>query len=116
MKELVRDILDLEDIKGVLLVSEEGGLLFEEMLAPLHPGPENQPWLSRLSAVVRAPEMELVYEDDRVYIRRITGAFLIVWMGGFAPTAMVRVRCDLLIPSLERTLGFKGRRRLFPRF
>ena len=116
MKNLFRDILQLDDIKGIILLSEDGAVLFKELLAPTAGDLENSDWISGLSNVDRADEIEFVYENDRIYVRKMAGACLLIWMGGFAPAAMVRVNCDILIPSLEKSLSARGLRRFFKKF
>jgi hypothetical protein len=46
-------------------------------------------------------EADLIFEKMRIYIRRADVGYLVVFMGLFAPAAMVRMSCDMLLPVLK---------------
>ena len=56
---------------------------------------------------------DLIFENSRVYLRRTELGYLFVLMDAFAQTALVRLNCDILAPSLKEMKGGKGLRRLF---
>ncbi len=108
MKALFQDILHLDDMKGVVVLGQDGVVLFHEFLRESGTDLKNLTRLARVPELSKAREMEFLYEHDRLYLRRLSGGFIIVWTGVFAPMAMVRLSCDVLIPSIERTLSSKG--------
>jgi len=114
MKKLFKDILNMNDVKGVMLFSFTGELLFKEFVSPLSEEPEKKDWwrLFFLS-LNKVNEAELVFEKSRLYIRKTELGFLMILMGCFAPVAMVRLNCDILIPALKQTTTMSGLKRFF---
>jgi hypothetical protein len=114
MKDLFEDILEMEDVHGVLLVSPEGEVIFEEFNTPPSKSRDSN---GSLPEVIRdledIREADLVFEKTRVYIRKTDAGFFIAHMGEFASAAMVRLNCDMLLPSLKQVKGGKGLRHLF---
>jgi hypothetical protein len=116
MKDLFSEILALEDIQGVLLLSLEGETIFKALNAPVH----NENELGNcFHEIVRAlngiREADLLLEKVRVYIRKSNTSYLIVLMGSFASAAMVRLSCDMILPSLNDAKAGKGLRQIFKR-
>jgi hypothetical protein len=115
MKALFQDILHMDDMKGVVILDPNGAVLFHEFLQDQVPDLKNLGRLARVPEVRKTREMELLYEHDRLYLRTLGTGLIIVWTGVFASMAMVRLSCEVLIPSLETTLAAKGWRRLWKR-
>jgi hypothetical protein len=113
MKDLLEDILKMEDVHGILLVSPEGEVLFEEFNTPPskgHGSDKSLPQVIRALKDIR--EADLVFEKTRLYIRKTDAGYFMVPMGQFASAAMVRLNCDMLLPSLKQVKGNKGLRHL----
>ena len=115
MRTMFQDILHLDDMKGVVVLGQDGAVLFHEFLRAPVPDLKNLSRLARVPELGKASEVELLYEHDRLYLRRLGRGLIIVWTGVFASMAMVRLSCDVLIPSLEKTLASKGWRRFLKR-
>ena len=109
MKELFRDILSIDDVKGVMLFSFKGELIFKEFLYPLSEEPETREWWPLfIDSLQGVREADIVYENSRLYIRKTDLGYLLILMGLFAPVAMMRLNCDILLPSLEKVGVTKG--------
>jgi len=109
MKELFRDILSIDDVKGVMLFSFKGELIFKEFLSPLSEEPETREWWPLfIDSLQGVREADIVYENSRLYIRKTDLGYLLILMGLFAPVAMMRLNCDILLPSLEKVGVTKG--------
>jgi hypothetical protein len=109
MKELFRDILSIDDVKGVMLFSFKGELVFKEFLLPLSEEPETREWWPLfIDSLQGVREADIVYENSRLYIRKTDLGYLLILMGLFAPVAMMRLNCDILLPSLEKMGATKG--------
>ena len=114
MKELFSDILKTEDVEGVMLFSFEGELIFKEFLSPLVDESENmEPVGLFIDSLKGIREADLVFEKARIYVRRTSLGYVMILMGVFAPIAMVRLNCDILLPSLKKEATTKGWRHLF---
>mgnify|MGYP006277242461 FL=1 len=110
------DILDLEDVKGIAILSKEGQLLFQKFSAAADTVKlETKSWASFLQALDGIREADFIFESSRLYVRDSTGGYLLVLMGHFAPIAMVRLNCDILLPTLKQAHATKGLARFFKR-
>lgn len=106
MKELLGKILEIEDVQGVSLISFAGEVLFQEDSGVFTRDAEKSGVWARLSKAMEGTrEADLVFENMRLYVRRTDLGYLIIVMGLFAPAAMVRMNCDMVLPHLKQ----KGR-------
>ena len=108
MEELFNDILGLDDVKGIMLFSEAGELIFKYF----HVSPPGKfedaagPLIETLKGV---READLVFQNGRIYFRSTHSIFLFIFCGLLAPMAMLRLNSDLLMPVLESTGKKKGK-------
>lgn len=113
MKDVFKDIVNMDGVKGALLLSFDGAILFEDhresSAASL--GPSQREGL--LVALDGVQETDAVYRDGRIYIRRSDIGFLLVNMSAAASVAMLRLNCDILLPTLKPTVEPKGMKRFF---
>jgi hypothetical protein len=102
MKELFNDILDLEGVEGVLLFSFEGDLIFEKILTFKSIDPQdNAGWGILVNSLHGVKEADLVFERKRLFVRATEIGYLLIILSVFVPIAMVRLNCDILMPSLK---------------
>ena len=114
MRELFEQILNIEDVQRVMLFTFEGGLTCQEQPASLRGAAEvSQVWQGFVRSLEGIREADLIFEKGRMYIRRTDLGYLIIVMGIFAPAAMVRMNCDMLLPSLKQTGRGKGLKQFF---
>lgn len=111
------DILDLDDVKGILVLSRQGQPLYQRLAAGAfdHVDPASENWAPFLAALEGIREADFIFEKHRLYIRESAGGYILVLMGHFAPIAMVRLNCDIILPSLKQAHASKGLGRLFKR-
>jgi hypothetical protein len=110
MKELFNDILSLEDVRGVVVSSLEGEILFTEPSLEID---RSLPLFIRALGTVR--EADLIFEKCRIYVRRTDMGYLMILLGLFASGAMLRLHVDMVLPSLKDRGKGKGLRSLFRR-
>jgi len=112
-----QEILHLDDVKGILLVSQKGSLLYQQMTVPEVSSIrlESRDWSPFLKAMEGTREADFIFEKLRLYVRESAGGYILVLMGHFAPIAMVRLNCDILLPSLKQVHASKGLGRFFKR-
>ncbi len=114
MKDKFKDILAMEDVKGVVWISFDGETLFREFSPGMGVGTENIPWREFFEGELEGVrEADLVFEKGRVYIRKTDAGYLMVLTGNLAPGAMIRLNCDILLPSLKDAGAGRGLKRLF---
>jgi hypothetical protein len=110
MKEVFKEILALEDVRGVVVSSLEGEILFTEPSLEID---KSLPLFIRALGAVR--EADLIFEKSRIYVRRTDMGYLVVLLGPFASGAMLRLHVDMVLPSLKDRGKGKGLRSLFRR-
>jgi len=110
MKELFKDILALEDVRGVVVSSLEGEILFMEPSLEID---KSLPLFIRELGTVR--EADLIFEKSRIYVRRTDMGYLVILLGLFASGAMLRLHVDMVLPSLKDRGKGKGLRSFFRR-
>jgi hypothetical protein len=116
MKDLFKEIMAMEDIHGVLLLSLEGETIFKQFNISVPKENElDDSWHKIVKSFNGIREADLLLEKMRVYIRRSNLSYLIVIMGSFASAAMVRLTCDMILPSLSDAKAGKGLRQIFRR-
>lgn len=113
MRELFNDILSTKGVKGILLFSFSGDLIFKEFISPIKEEPEHLDWSFFIESLEGMRETDLVFEKGRIYIRRTELGYLIILMALFVPIAMIRLNCDILLPSLTHSKSGKKFGRFF---
>jgi hypothetical protein len=102
MSDLFYDILNTKGVKGILLFSFSGDIIFKEFISTVDEKPENLDWRFFIKSLEGMRETDLVFEKGRIYIRRSEIGYLVVLMALFVPTAMVRLNCDIVLPMLRQ--------------
>ncbi len=114
MKDLFKDILDVQDVEGVIFFSLDGKLVFSEFISILPEKIEHIDWRSFFHTLDTIREVELVFENSRFYVRRTGSGYILVVMGKTALIEMVRLNCNVLLPAFEATTKKpKGLGRIF---
>ena len=112
MRDLFDDLLNTKGVKGILLFSFSGKILFKEFASPVDQRPETVDWRFFLESLEGMRETDLLFEKGRIYIRRSEIGYLVVLMALFVPTAMIRLNCDILLPLLKQEKSGKKLGRL----
>ena len=113
MRELFNDILDIEGVKGLILLSSSGEMLFGELKHKTAEDIESREWHLLIESLAGMRETDLIFEKGRLYIRKTDMGYLIVMIGPLVPIAMIRLQCDIILPSLKPATPAKGIRRFF---
>ena len=113
MNELFNDILSTKGVKGILLFSFSGELMYKKLVSPIKEEPEDRDWSFFIESLEGMRETDLVFEKGRIYIRKTELGYLIILMALFVPIAMIRLNCDILLPSLTHSNSGKKRGRFF---
>jgi hypothetical protein len=115
MREVFKDLLAVDGVRGVLFLTPSGERVFEEFSIGGSEPVAASDWYALVGSLGKAREAELVFERGRVYIRRTADGVLVVVMGLIAPSAVIRLNCDILLPAIREQKSTKGIRRLFKR-
>lgn len=103
MKDIFKDVLGIDGVQGVIVLSGEGRVLLSKF-STAHAHEEDKlnqvDWTSFAAELAGISDAELIYDMARFYIKKTEPGFLIVVMGDHAPISMVRLNCQVL--SLDR--------------
>ncbi len=103
MKDIFKDVLGIEGVYGVIVLSGEGIVLLSNFSAA-HVHEEDRlnqvDWPSFVAELTGISDAEFIYDMARFYIKKTAPGFLIVVMGDHAPISMVRLNCQVL--SIDR--------------
>jgi len=113
MQSLFKDILRTDGVTGVMLFSFSGDPIFKEFKSSVVEKPEHHDWSFFIESLDGMRETDLVFEKGRIYIRKTEIGYLVVLMALFVPIAMIRLNCDILLPSLKKPKPTKKFGRLF---
>jgi predicted regulator of Ras-like GTPase activity (Roadblock/LC7/MglB family) len=110
------ELFSLNDVKGLMLVSFDGQLLFKKFAGTLSQEPKSDDsWALFIHSLRGAAEAEVFYEKGRIYIRRTESGYLFVVTGVATPMALVRLNCDLLAPAMKKIIKRDRLKNLFRR-
>ncbi len=115
MQELFTDILSIEGVKGVMLLSFNNDLLFKRFNSDMAQDPKDTNWKQFIELLDGMRETDLIFEKGRIYIRKTDVGFLVIFMSLFVPMAILRLNCDILLPALTPTKSPKRWSRFFKR-
>ncbi|MGD2097355.1 MAG: hypothetical protein PVG35_07220 [Desulfobacterales bacterium] len=101
MQELFKDILNTDGVTGVMLFAANGDVLFKEFSTTVTEAPEHRDCRFLIDSLEGMRETDLIFEKGRIYIRKTEMGFLVVFMALYVPIAMIRLNCDILLPSLQ---------------
>ena len=113
MRELFNDILRTDGVSGVMLFSFKGDLIFKEFRSSVNESPEGRDWSFLVESLEGMRETDLIFKKGRIYIRKTDIGFVVILMALFVPIAMIRLNCDIILPSLKPAKSGKKFGRLF---
>lgn len=101
MKRIFRDSLAVTGVRGIMLYSANEKLVYSEFNRPLHSNPERSvEWALFVSSLKSIQELELLFENGRLYVRRTVIGPLIVFMD-VVPSSMVKLTTEILANNLQ---------------
>lgn len=115
MQEIFKDILSIDGVKGVMVLSFTGDLVFEKFVSEIARDPGTMNWSQLVASLGAMRETDLIFEKGRIYMRRTDIGYLLIFVSLFVPMAMLRLNCDILLPSLRPEKSNKRWSRLFKR-
>ncbi len=116
MKDIFQEILSMDGVHGVILLSPEGKVLFESLdKNRFSPHRSNLSWLTIIETLEEFQEVDLIFEQGRFYIRKTGSGYLMISMSDNVSIAMVKLNCDIVLPELSKVKPSKGLRGFFKR-
>lgn len=102
MKENLKDILEIEQVLGIIYFSFEGNVLFQYYKQTASKGITGWDLSLFAAALDKIQEAELVFENIMLYIIRGRNGFLLAVLKRFAPVALVRLNCNILLAAFDK--------------
>ncbi|MBW1984097.1 MAG: hypothetical protein JRI53_05215 [Deltaproteobacteria bacterium] len=113
MKEVLKDILEIDGVNGVVILTDEGKIIFKEMSSTTTIKLDKVDWNLIIDAILGYREIELIYENGMLYVRKIEFGFMMVLVDVYVQVAMIRLNCDIILPSLKNLKSNKNYKHLF---
>ena len=114
MHEQFKEILALQGVRGVMLISPAGEILYQEFRPPIDNLVPSRDWRLFLKTLAGVNETDLVFAAGRLYARRTARGYILVVSNQFAQSAMIRLHCDILMPEFAK-IKSKKKKRFFKR-
>ncbi|MFZ0450990.1 MAG: hypothetical protein WAL98_17275 [Desulfatiglandaceae bacterium] len=103
MKKLFKELLDMEEVMGLMLLSFEGEFILHKFVDSVVEKPENmESWGLFIHSLKGAKEVEILFQDAKIYIRKTVAGYLFVMVHVSTPMAMLRLNCDLALFGLKQ--------------
>ncbi|RJP40580.1 MAG: hypothetical protein C4548_10540 [Desulfobacteraceae bacterium] len=120
MKDIFKDVLGIDGVHGVIVLSGEGGILMSRFSAAYSHEEERAGRIDWASFVVELGDImdaEFIFDAARFYVKKVEQGFLLVVMGEYAPISMVRLNCQVLsldrLKSTSKRIGEILRKKIF---
>lgn len=114
---MLQEIAKIGGVRGLLLFDARGAVIYRERRGGAFEDPSGAPWWPPFVASLTGLRgLEALYAGGRIYIRPTPDGYLLILMDAAAPTAMIRLNCDVFLHGQERssakpvTRGFFRRR------
>jgi len=101
MKTIFKDLLNLDDVQGIIFLSHRGKRLFSVYNGETSSDLKAFDWSAFSNAFTCVREAELVFGNNRIFYRRAELGQVMIIMGWFATIAMIRLKCNELLPAIS---------------
>ena len=112
MQKILDDIVQLDHVKGCLIISPAGRVLCSNFASTPPNAPETFPWSGLMNHLAGIKEADILFAETRFYLRQSPAGYLVILMEPYAVLAMVRLQCDVLFAALLKEKS-RGLLRLF---
>ncbi|MDJ0622889.1 MAG: hypothetical protein QNJ17_07975 [Desulfocapsaceae bacterium] len=114
MDKVFQEILSMDGVYGLILLSEDGKILFESLDNNYFaPEKSTSSWKIILDSLDDFHEMDLVFEGGRFYMLKTASGILIISMSLNVSISMIKLNCDIIMPELKKAQSGKGLKRFF---
>ncbi len=112
MKDIFKDLVGIEGVHGAMVLDPAGVLIakrFSDRYQTDTSAIEAFNWEPFVSELGELTEADFVFDQGRIYLRKLQNGFFLVIMDDIAPIAMVRLNCEILMPELDSMKNFGSR-------
>lgn len=110
MKAQFMDLLTLQGMKGVFLLSKDGKVLFKHAKAQETKALDEFDWSEIANALGERIDLDILFDKVRVYLKRDAAYILVAILGMNTPIALTRMNSDIVLAELKNQArkGKKG--------
>jgi hypothetical protein len=109
---MLKEIHELDHVLGCLLIADDGAIVHAHFSSPRETPLEDHDWASLVKSLEAFQEIDILFDDMRMYFRKTTVGYLLILMEIYAVLSLIRLQCDVLIPKLNNQ-KVKGLKRFF---
>ena len=113
MNDIFEELSAIEGVNGILFLSANGEPRYKKFFRPDAEKMSDSLMADFPDQSLLIDEMEFVFENGRIYLKKMEQGVLILFLGSFAPFALVRVQCDLIRPNITEKTNGKKKSRFF---
>lgn len=110
MQKILKDMNDAEHVLGCLFVTNEGAIVHANLSTPSEIALEKYPWLPLLQSLGELNEIDIFFDNTRLYIRKTNEGYLIMILEIYALLSMIKLHCNVLVSKLDSNKPRKLRR------
>lgn len=104
MKEALKNIIDFNDVEAIYYTGKSAEAVYATQAFKKKFESEILPKSSELESILKgigdANEAELIYSENRIYVRKVEENYLLIILGFTTPASMLQLNCDISIPEL----------------
>ena len=100
----LKDILKIEDVKGIMSISMDGTCNFSQFSSQQPDSIVKINWQSFFQTLNGIHEAELIFESMRFFLRKTIDGYILVVLGKTVPVEMVRRSCERLASKYQYTV------------
>jgi hypothetical protein len=102
MQDKLKDIHELDHVLGCLLINNDGAIVHAFFSSPQTTAPEGHDWAFFVKALGDVQEVEIIFDDMRMYIRKTKTGYLLILAEIYAMLSLIRLHCDVVMPKLDQ--------------
>lgn len=102
MQDELKDIHELDHVLGCLLINNDGALAHAHFSSPQTTAPDGHDWTSFVKALGEVPEVDILFDDIRMYIRKTKTGYLLILTEIYAVLSLIKLQCDVVVPKLDQ--------------
>lgn len=101
MDKILKDIADVEHVRGCLFITNDGAIAHAHFLAPPDTAPETRAWPQLVSSLGGLLEVDILFDDARLYIRKTNKGYLLIILEVYAVLSMIKLQCNVLVAKID---------------
>lgn len=102
MQSLFMELLTLQGMQGVFLLSSEGEVLYSHASSQEARALQDYDWAELAASLEAVVDMDVIFDSLRVYLKRQDPYLLVLIMGLATPVALSRMNSDVALAKVRK--------------